>query len=276
MSDTPRTDEIVNARGMGSYDFKREMIALARQLERELAEAHGDAEILAKYIGKSLVEDGEAWNERARALQRIQARALKSPAQGATSTAPQEAAANLANAYVPESDPAAKVSGSPAAAVPTKNSRSQLRRIAAQKGEPAPDFSKDTAPQVAGSASAGTMGDRLEQPAAAAPDDPVALYWEHARTEAGYPRDLNHDALRALARHYEAQGMRKAAEIALAEGQWSFEAALKARSENRDVTGNLLLGKRDTAATIQAKILSAAAELECVGEAYQRIDDETE
>ena len=39
--------------------------------------AQRDAEILAKYVGKSLVEAGDAWNERALALQRIQRRALK-------------------------------------------------------------------------------------------------------------------------------------------------------------------------------------------------------
>ena len=39
MSDTPRTDALVNDCRLSQYEFKRDTIALCRQLERELAEA---------------------------------------------------------------------------------------------------------------------------------------------------------------------------------------------------------------------------------------------
>ena len=95
----------------------------------------------------------------------------------------------------------------PSPASGEQNSRSQLRRIAAMKGEPAPDFSKNTAPQgnkartpseaaVEPSASSTDRG-LPNEPAAAVPDDPVVVYWRMM--------DLHKDkgaALHALAAHY--------------------------------------------------------------------------
>jgi len=48
------------------------------QSQKEVAELREDAAILLKYVGKSLVDDGVAWNERAGAISRLQS-ALKEP-----------------------------------------------------------------------------------------------------------------------------------------------------------------------------------------------------
>ena len=92
-----------------------------------------------------------------------------------------------------------------------------------------------TAPQVPDAPPVNGRDMRLTQPAAAVTDDPVAVYTQIRNgTQAGHV-----DALHNLARHYEARGMRKAAEIA--------ESCDVFSADEREIYGS---------------ILSAAAELE--------------
>ena len=56
-------------------------------------------------------------------------------------------------------------------------------------------------------------------PAAAVPDDPVAVYSRLIGSDGTYIRGGDKDAIRALANHYEARGMRKAAELVKYRGQ---------------------------------------------------------
>ena len=171
-------------------------------------------------------------------------RALKSPAQGATSTAPQELALEAVAPFVIEARNALLETPADSqeayhwlyqiqALVPNYDPYKpwiELERIAALKSKPSPARGEpqSTAPQRAVPSERPLAEHAV---AAAVPDDPVAVwdYVRHIRTTA-----LSFDdSLRALARHYEARGMRKAAEIA--EQNVGFAAAEKILSAAADL-----------------------------------------
>ena len=129
--------------------------------------------------------------------------------------------------------------------VADRNAQVGDERVHAQS--PAPSLAApSTAPQVA---ETGSRSQDVQGPAAAVPDDPMMVLLSLTpKSDTGILRFPEwHDAIRALAAHYEAKGMRMAAEICK-----SVSAAESERTIGRPTSGEYQIGAEFCAAAILA------------------------